>query len=381
MPVSLSESGESQRPATTSAPDLPLQDTNGDTIDLPSDPIAVMLAFLVALATLCVAYFAADIVLPIVLALILKLLLQPGMRLLEKLNFPKSLAALVLILLVFGFIVGIGAGVSGPATEWASRLPDGIPRLQERLRFLNEPINTLRTFLHQVDGFMQGGAAASTNGGSVSGEVIATLFNRTTHFASSFFETILILFFLLVSGSTFLKRTVEIMPSFRDKRQIVELSQDVEQNISAYLVTITLMNAAVGIATAFAMWASGLGDPVLWGVVAFLLNYVPIMGPLVGVGIFLLAGLLVIDSLWMALLPAALYFFIHVIEGEVVTPMLLAKRFTLNPVLVIISLIFWFWMWGIPGAILAVPMLAITKIVCDGVRPLAAIGHFLSGDE
>ena len=119
----------------------------------------------------------------------------------------------------------------------------------------------------------------------------------------------------------------------------------------------------------------------MWGTVAFLLNYVPIMGPLFGVVIFLLAGLLVIDQLWLALLPAILYFVIHIIEGEIVTPMLLAKRFTLNPVLVIISLIFWFWMWGVPGAILAVPMLAIVKIVADGIKPLAAIGHFLSGDE
>jgi predicted PurR-regulated permease PerM len=148
-----------------------------------------------------------------------------------------------------------------------------------------------------------------------------------------------------------------------------------------YLVTITIMNAAVGLATGVAMWLTGLGDPVLWGVVAFLLNFVPIMGPLFGVGIFLLAGLLVLDPLWMAMMPAALYLAIHVIEGEIVTPILLARRFTLNPVLVIISLIFWFWMWGVPGAILAVPMLAITKIVCDGIRPLAAIGHFLSGDE
>jgi predicted PurR-regulated permease PerM len=105
------------------------------------------------------------------------------------------------------------------------------------------------------------------------------------------------------------------------------------------------------------------------------------MGPLLGVFVFLLAGLLVIDSLWLALLPAVLYFLIHIIEGEIVTPMLLARRFTLNPVLVMMALIFWFWMWGVSGAILAVPMLAITKIVCDGIQPLAAIGHFLSGDE
>jgi predicted PurR-regulated permease PerM len=122
-----------------------------------------------------------------------------------------------------------------------------------------------------------------------------------------------------------------------------------------------------------------VGDPFLWGTVAFLLNYVPILGTALGVMIFLLAGMLTSDTLWLALLPAGLYLGIHLIEGETVTPMLLARRFTLNPVLLILSLVFWFWMWGIAGMILAVPMLAITKIICDRVRPLAAFGRFLEG--
>jgi len=108
-------------------------------------------------------------------------------------------------------------------------------------------------------------------------------------------------------------------------------------------------------------------------------NYVPILGPLFGTVIFLLAGMLSFDSLWWALRPPALYFGIHLAEGETLTPMLLARRFTLNPVLVILSLVFWFWMWGVPGAILAVPMLAILKIVSDRVRPLKALGHVLEG--
>jgi predicted PurR-regulated permease PerM len=141
---------------------------------------------------------------------------------------------------------------------------------------------------------------------------------------------------------------------FKDKRQVVDISKQVESDISAYLVTVTVMNAAVGSATAVIMWVCGVGDPVLWGVVAFLLNYVPILGPLLGVTLFLFAGLLAIPALWKALLPAGLYFLIHLIEGEMVTPTLLARRFTLNPVLVIISLIFWFWIWGVPGAILSV---------------------------
>jgi predicted PurR-regulated permease PerM len=345
---------------------------------LPSDPKVIFLGGLFALALLTAVSVAADIVLPLVLAVVLKLLLQPAMRKLERWHVPRILAALLLILVVFGTIVGLGAAIEGPASTWAAKLPEGIPRLQERLSFLQSPINTLQRFLQQVEGYGQpaGAPAAVSAGGST---LMTQLFAGTRDFASGFFTTILFLLFLLMSGDTFLRRLVEILPSFSNKRQAVDISQQIESDISAYLITITLMNAAVGVATALVMWLTGIGDPILWGAVAFLLNFVPILGPIVGVVTFLLAGLLTIDPLWQALLPAGLYLGIHLIEGEVITPMLLARRFTLNPVLVIISLVFWFWMWGAPGAILSVPMLAITKIICDRVRPLAAFGHFLEG--
>src|SRR6476619_5093580 len=343
---------------------------------LPSDPKVIFLGGLFALALLAAVYVAAEIVLPLVLAVVLKLLLQPAMRLLERWHVPRMLAALLLILAVFGTIVGLGAAIAGPASTWAAKLPEGIPRLQERLSFLQPPINTLQRFLQQVEDYGQpaGAPAAVSEGGST---LMTKLFTGTRNFASGFFTTILFLLFLLVSGDTFLRRLVEILPSFSNKRQAVDIFQQVESDISAYLVTITLMNAAVGVATAMVMWLTGIGDPILWGAVAFLLNFLPILGPIFGVVIFVLAGLLTIDTLWQAFLPAALYLGIHLIEGQLITPMLLARRFTLNPVLV--TLVFWFWMWGVPGAILSVPMLAITKIICDRVRPLAAFGHFLEG--
>ncbi len=127
------------------------------------------------------------------------------------------------------------------------------------------------------------------------------------------------------------------------------------------------------------MWLTGVGAPILWGTIAFLLNFVQVLDPLLGVLIFLLAGAVVVDSLWLAVLPGALYLGIHLVEGDTITLMLLARRFTLNPILAIVSLVLWFWMWGVPGAILSVPMSAITKIICDRVRPLAAFGHFLEG--
>jgi predicted PurR-regulated permease PerM len=157
----------------------------------------------------------------------------------------------------------------------------------------------------------------------------------------------------------------------------VEISLHIERDISAYLVTITAINAVVGVATGLVMFMCGVGDPVLWGAAAFGLNYVPILGPIVGIVLFAMIGVLSLGTTWAALLPAGLYLVIHLVEGETVTPLLLARRFTINPVAVVLGLVFWYWMWGIPGAVLAVPMLAITKIVCDDVPPLRAFGHFL----
>jgi predicted PurR-regulated permease PerM len=345
---------------------------------LPSDPKAVFLGGLFFLALLAAAYVAREVIMPLTFAVVLALLLQPALRLLERLRLPRTLAALLLIFALLGTIVGLGTAVSGPARSWAGKLPEGIPRLQEKLSFVREPVNTLQRFLQQVENF--GGTESKNTAESAQGPTFLTrLFTGTRDFASGFFTTVLFLFFLLVSGDIFLQRFVEILPRFSSKRQVVEIDHQIERDISAYLVTITIMNAAVGIAVAMAMWLTGVGDPVLWGTVAFLLNYVPILGPVLGVLIFLLAGLLTHDVLWQALLPAGLYLGIHLIEGETVTPMLVAKRFTLNPVLVIISLVFWFWLWGVPGAILSVPMLAIAKIICERVRSLAAFGHFLEG--
>src|SRR5476651_2598131 len=348
-------------------------------LPLPSDPKVIFLGGLFVLAMLAAAYVAREIVLPFVFAIVLKLLLQPALRILERLHVPRILGSLLLILALFGTIVGLGAAISGPARTWAAKLPEGIPRLQERLSFMREPIDTLQRFLQQVEDFGGTGPSPNAAASAQGPTLLSKLFTGTRNFASGFFTTVLFLFFLLVSGDIFLHRLVEILPRFKGKRQVVEISQQIESDISAYLVTITIMNAAVGMATALAMWLTGVGDPILWGTVAFLLNYVPILGPTLGVLILLLAGLLTHDTLWPALLPAGLYLGFHLIEGETITPMLLARRFTLNPVLVIMALIFWFWMWGISGAILAVPMLAIAKIICDRVRPLAAFGHFLEG--
>src|ERR1700736_4065146 len=175
---------------------------------LPSDPKVVFLGGLFVLALLATAYVASDIVLPLVFAIIFNLLLQPAMRLLERVHLPRILAALLLILALFGTIVGLGTAISGPARTWAAKLPEGIPRLQERLSFMREPINTLQRFLHQVEDFGGTGpspnANASAQGPTLLTDLLTKLFTGTRNFATGFFTTVLFVFFLLVSGDIFL---------------------------------------------------------------------------------------------------------------------------------------------------------------------------------
>jgi len=307
---------------------------------LPSNPQTFFLGGLFALGILAAIYLASSIILSVVLAFVLKLLLQPAVRALERLHLPRTVGALLPILLA---ICGPCGGFIRPRCELGERLPDGIPRLEAHLMVLQMPTETLEQAKDATDA---PGQNISTIAVRQDLGLTGALFSGTRAVLDGLLTTVLVLYFLMVSGDIFLRHMVEILPRFRDKRQAVDISQQIEHDISAYLVTITTMNAVVGVATAAAMYLCELGDPLLWGAIAFLLNYIPILGPLFGTVIFLLAGMLTFDSFGWALLPPPIYFGIHLVEGETLTPMLLARRFTLNPVLVILSLVFWFWMWA-----------------------------------
>ncbi|MFL5257275.1 MAG: AI-2E family transporter [Rhodopila sp.] len=347
---------------------------------LPTDPKTIFLGGLFFFAVLTILYVASEIVLPLVLAIVLKLLLQPLVRFLEGLHIPRAIGAILTVLLVLAVFGGMISMLAGPATTWAGKLPEAIPKLQEGFGFLKQPIATIQDMMRQLDSLAGGQPAPPAPAPAVkSMNLVGAVFSSTAAATSELLTTLLVLFYLLSSGEIFLRRLVEILPRFKDKRQAVELSADIERNVSIYLLTVTCINALVGCATGCVMWLCGVANPLLWGAVAFVVNFVPILGPTVGIVIFLMAGILSLGVTWWALLPVGLYVCIHIIEGEITTPMVLARRFTINPVAVILALIFWYWMWGIVGAILAVPVLAITKIVCDDLRPLRAIGHLLEG--
>jgi len=160
---------------------------------------------------------------------------------------------------------------------------------------------------------------------------------------------------------------------------MVEMVREMEDDVSFYLLTISLINAGLGIAIGTAMYLLGMPNAVLWGVMAALFNFVPYLGALVGAGVVGLVALLTVEQPLAALLPPLVYLTLTSIEGYLVTPAMLARRLTLNPIAVFLSLILWTWVWGIGGALLAVPLLATFKICCDHIEPLKPIGTMLEG--
>jgi predicted PurR-regulated permease PerM len=348
---------------------------------LPTDPKTIYLGGLFVLAVLVASYFAQPIVVPVVMAFFMKMLLQPVVRLLARCKIPRPVAALLAMALLAFVLVGLGFALSMPAASWGKAISEGFPRLEQKLQPLQGPIRDLQAFLTKAEQAAGGGNEQATPVAIERMGIFGLVFSGTRAALEGMLTTAVVLFFLMLSGDTFLRRGVEIMPNFEHKRRAVEISQQVEADISIYLTTIITMNLLVGAAVGVVVWLCGLPDPVLWAAIAFALNFVPILGPFVGMGLFVLVGFMQFDELGLSLLPAALYLVIHIIEGELVTPSILARRFTLNPVAVILSIIFWYWMWGVPGAILAMPMLAICKIICDRIKPLMAFGHFLEGEE
>lgn len=356
-------------------------DISAEAVDLPliepPETRTVFLGGILVILSFIALNLGSAFFIPLFFAVILKFVLQPAMRGAEKMGLPRKLAAGLIVLMLLAGVGGVGSVLATPASEWMERIPEGLPQLKDKFRFLSKPVEKTQAVLAQAEN-MTSAPGQKIQPVMIQGTRLSDrFFTMTQVFVSSALTTILILFFLLAGGDTFLRRFVEILPTFRNKRQAVDITKQVEGDISVYLGTVTLMNTCVGIATGLAMWAFGLDDPVLWGAVAFLLNYLPIVGVMLGTALLAVVGFMEITDFWMALLPAAAYFAIHTLESSVITPMLLTKRLTLNPVLVILSLVFWYWMWGFAGAVMAVPMLAITKIVCDRVEKLKHVGHFL----
>ena len=361
---------------------LALQDEKG--VSAPIIPTKIATQTVLLSGIFFILFFAAlkettEIALPFILAVILKLVLHPIVSRLQRLGLPRVIATVIVIAALFLSIFVISTGISSTAASWADKISDQYPQIEKRLSFISQPIAKTQHLLHRADSLTNDETARKTMVLNSEPKTSDKLVQFTQAFAGGLFTTFLILLFMLMQGDTFLRRFVEILPTFKDKRQAVDIANEIEKDISGYLLTITLINFMVGISAGIVMALCGVDDPLLWGTIVFILNYIPIVGPFAGMGIFFVVGVMTITDPLLAYVPAAAYLIIHLMEGTFITPLMLARRFTINPVLVILSLLFWSWMWGVIGAVISMPILAVIKIICDKITRLSALGHMLEG--
>ncbi len=205
-----------------------------------------------------------------------------------------------------------------------------------------------------------------------------TLYVQMPELIASTILLLVLLYFLLASDGVFLMKAIKIMPTLSDKKRAVSIAHEIEAHISRYLLTITLINVGLGLAVGITVGLLGLRNPVMWGAMVTVLNFVPYLGALTGIICMTLGAVLSFDSFSYALVFPGAYLILAILEGNFITPWVMGRSLTLNPVVVLLSLTFWGWMWGIAGVILAVPILAAFKIFCAHLEPLEPVAEFLS---
>jgi predicted PurR-regulated permease PerM len=338
---------------------------------------SIALTGLFVLAVFYTIYFMRSILLPIILALLLSYLLRPIVRGLAKLKIPLSVSSAFLLI---GLLALVGYGISAlatPAAGWLQKAPEGLTALQHKLI----PVKKTVAQVTQATGEIE--KMASTNAETKSVEVkrhpiSEMFFTRTPEFISSAILSVILLYFLLVHDQVFIAKLVKLLPTLSDKKTAVGIAHDIESHVSRYLFTITAINACLGLAVGIAVGLLGLRNPVMWGVMVALLNFVPYLGALTGIICMTIGAVLSFDSLGYALIFPAVYLALGTLEGSFITPWVMGRALTLNPVMILLSLTFWGWMWGIVGIILAVPILAAFKIFCGHIKPMEPLAEFLS---
>ena len=332
------------------------------------------------LAVFYTIYFVRSLLLPLVLALLLSYLLRPIVRGLAKLKIPPLIGGALLLISLFGAL-GYGASfLAAPAAGWIDKAPYSLQQLQERLTPFKKPIAQVAQASGAIEKLTTTEAApAKTPTVEVKQHPITDrLFANTSEVLVSTLTTIILLYFLLAYHEVFLAKLIKLMPTLSDKKRAVTIAHEIEAQISRYLFTITLINLCLGIAVGTAVGFLGLSNPIMWGVLVAVLNFIPYLGALTGIFCMLLGALLSFDSLGFALIFPATYLALATIEGNFITPFVMGRSLTLNPVLVLLSLMFWGWMWGIVGILLAVPILATFKIFCTHLKPMEPLAEFMS---
>jgi predicted PurR-regulated permease PerM len=334
------------------------------------------------LAAIYALYFARDFVMPVLLAFLLALMLTPIVRFLRKRGVPEAVSATMLVLLSVTALATAGYFLSGPVVQLANEAPDIGRRVSERLSEFRHPFEKFMAVSHQVEQ-----ATETTREPGVQRVVLAqpgiisqaagNLLSASTSAAIIFVLSL----FLLASGTMFYEKIIQSFTRLSEKKRALRIVYDVEREISRYLLTVAIINAGLGTAIALGLWALGMPNPAVWGVAAAALNFLPYIGAAATIILVAAISLISFDTLSYALLPPAFVVLCNVVEGQLVTPLIVGRRLEINAVAIFIAVAFWSWLWGFVGALIAVPLLVIFKVFCDHFESWHSIGNFLSAHQ
>jgi predicted PurR-regulated permease PerM len=327
--------------------------------------LTLMIGFGLALAVPFALRAGAEFFLPVTAALVIAVALVPMLEWFERRGIPSGLSALLCVLLLIAAANIAVASIVLPATEWVRLLPERIGRIQETLAPLLDVYANLKRFIDDIVTELSRESSAAPTAVTVEtpNSLVDIIATSAPHAAVQIFFAVLVIFFFLSGWTRMRKRTITGRASFGGAMTTARAIQQVVDSTSTYLGTITVVNIAVGLVVSLLLWLIGMPTPLMWGGIVAVLNYIPYLGPIASILLLGLGGLMAFPDPWYAMLPALCFALIHLVEANAITPLLVGRRLTINPLLILLSLSFWAWVWGTTGALLAVPLLIILKTV------------------
>lgn len=334
---------------------------------------------LFVLAVFYTLYLTRELTLPIILALLLSFLLRPAVRALQRAHVPLFLASAIVVLALVGAVAAGGYAIAEPASLWIQKSPQIMRDLEHKLRPIKQKVQEVNKAAQQVEKITAVEQPPRTTAVQVRGpSVRALVLDSAQQILTGAMVMFFLLYFLLATGESLIDRISQLARTVDGRKSVVCIVNDIERNVSRYLGSITLISCVMGVLTGLLMYALGMPNPVLWGALAAVLNFLPYIGPMVMLVILTVVALLTFDTVPRALVVTGSYFMLEAFEGQLLTPMFLGRHLSLNPVIIFLGLIFWGWLWGPAGALLAVPLLMTLKIICEHVDPLKPLGPILN---
>ncbi|MAA75748.1 MAG: hypothetical protein CMN28_13700 [Salinisphaeraceae bacterium] len=330
---------------------------------------------LASLGVLAALYVARSLMLPLVLALLISLLLAPLVSLLARWFVPRGLGAALIMVALAGVLILGGYLLADPAQRWIDQAPRAINELQQKLAPITQKLNSVSEAA--VDATTDGQATEDVDVETGSGLSMRDAFlQQAREFGLGFVLFFFLLYFLLACSDQLKRNLMRALATEKNRQRVLGVLQSMQRRISRYLLTITVINSVLGALVALLTWWFDLPNPLLWGVVAGTLNFVPYLGPMVTLTVLLAVAITSLPTA-SAVSLGLIFFALTSLEGQLITPTIVGRNVALNPVFVFLALIFWGWLWGVIGALLAIPIMVSCKIVCDEVPRLKPLGIML----